>query len=120
MNSAQDLKFKPTTHFQTSTNFVCVWSSVCTQKALIFSVSTRFFVTICAGQGIFAKDLLDLFKILDTPLENRSTYLDDTLKKFPYVDGELFNGEIDFPNFKKEIRDLLLNEASSNFKNQCS
>lgn len=57
------------------------------------------------------RDLLDLFKILDTPPENRSPYLNETLKKFPYVDGGLFKDHIDFPNFTPEIKSLLLDEA---------
>ena len=76
----------------------------------------KIFRDYLRGARNIRQDLLELFKILDTPLENRSPYLDDTLKKFPYVDGGLFNGEIDFPNFNKEICDLLLNEASSKFK----
>ena len=76
----------------------------------------KIFRDYLRGARNIRQDLLELFKTLDTPIGNRSPYLDDTLKKFPYVDGGLFNGEIDFPNFNKEIRDLLLNEASSKFK----
>lgn len=76
----------------------------------------KIFRDYLRGARNIRQDLLELFKILDTPLENRSPYLDDTLKKFPYVDGGLFADEIDFPNFNKDIRDLLLNEASSKFK----
>ena len=76
----------------------------------------KIFRDYLRGARNIRQDLLELFKVLDTPLENRSPYLDDTLKKFPYVDGGLFKDEIDFPNFNKEIRDLLLNEASSKFK----
>ena len=76
----------------------------------------KIFRDYLRGARNIRQDLLELFKVLDTPLENRSPYIDDTLKKFPYVDGGLFADEIDFPNFNKEIRDLLLNEASSKFK----
>ena len=62
------------------------------------------------------QDLIELFKVLDTPPDKRSPYLDDTLKKFPYVDGGLFKDEIDFPNFTPNIKRLLLEEASSGFK----
>ena len=75
----------------------------------------KIFRDYLRGARNIRQDLLELFKILDTPLENRSPYLDETLKKFPYVDGGLFKDEIDFPNFNKEIRDLLLNEASGGF-----
>ena len=76
----------------------------------------KIFRDYLRGARNIRQDLLELFKILDTPLENRSPYLDDTLKKFPYVDGGLFNGEIDFPNFTPEIKKLLLDEASGGFK----
>ncbi len=59
--------------------------------------------------------LRELFEVLNTPEEKRSPYLDDALKNFPYVNGGLFAAEIDFPNFTPELRELLLEEASSNF-----
>ena len=59
--------------------------------------------------------LIHLFDVLNTPLEARDPYLDDTLKKFPYVNGGLFSGSIEIPNFTPEIKNLLLEEASSGF-----
>ena len=61
------------------------------------------------------RGLLDLFDTLNTPIENRDPYLDDTLKKFPFVNGGLFSGSIEIPNFTPEIKNLLLEEASSGF-----
>ena len=61
------------------------------------------------------RDLLDLFDVLNTPVNERDPYLDDTLKKFPFVNGGLFDGAIEIPNFTPEIKNLLLDEASSNF-----
>ena len=61
------------------------------------------------------RGLIDLFEVLSTPLDKRDPYLDDMLKKFPYVNGGLFEGEIEIPNFTPEIKTLLLEEASSNF-----
>ena len=75
----------------------------------------KIFRDYLRGARNIRQDLMELFKILDTPLENRSPYLDDTLKKFPYVDGGLFKDEIDFPNFTPEIKNLLLDDASLNF-----
>ena len=75
----------------------------------------KIFRDYLRGARNIRQDLLELFKVLDTPLENRSIYLDDTLKKFPYVDGGLFADEIDFPNFTNELKNLLLDEASGNF-----
>ncbi len=76
----------------------------------------KIFRDYLRGARNIRQDLLELFKVLDTPIENRSPYLDDTLKKFPYVDGGLFADEIDFPNFTPELKTLLLDKASSNFK----
>ncbi len=76
----------------------------------------KIFRDYMRGARNIRQDLIELFKVLDTPPDKRSPYLDDTLKKFPYVDGGLFSGEIDFPNFTPEIKKLLLDEASSKFK----
>ena len=59
--------------------------------------------------------LIDLFEVLNTPIDERDPYLDDTLKKFPFVNGGLFAGAIEIPNFTPEIKNLLLEEASSSF-----
>lgn len=60
--------------------------------------------------------LIDLFKVLDTEAEKRDPYLDDMLAAFPYVNGGLFADEdIVIPQFTDEIRELLLDKASSDF-----
>lgn len=60
--------------------------------------------------------LIELFKTLDTPLNERDEYLEDDLKAFPYVNGGLFADEsIEIPPFNDEIRKLLLENASENF-----
>lgn len=62
------------------------------------------------------KALIDLFKVLDTPVEERDPYLDDELLAFPYVNGGLFEDEdIEIPKFTDEIRELLLAKASDDF-----
>lgn len=60
--------------------------------------------------------LIDLFKVLDQKPAERDPYLDEQLAAFPYVNGGLFEDEnIEIPNFTEEIRDLLLQKASSDF-----
>ena len=60
--------------------------------------------------------LIDLFKILDTKIEDREKYLDEDLAKFPYVNGGLFSNEnIIIPQLTDEIRNILLRDASENF-----
>lgn len=67
----------------------------------------------------FRKALVELFKILDTKIENRDKYLAEDnpkLAAFPYVNGGLFADEnIEIPPFTEEIKELLLSKASENF-----
>lgn len=59
------------------------------------------------------KALIELFEVLDTPLEDREDlYLSDELESFPYVNGGLFaNENVIIPKITQEIKDTLL-EAS--------
>ena len=60
--------------------------------------------------------LIRLFKVLNTPLEERDPYLIDSLAAFPYVSGGLFEEEnIEIPRFTDEIRTILLQNASLDF-----
>ena len=60
--------------------------------------------------------LLELFKILDTPVLERDEYLEEDLAQFPYVNGGLFADEtIEIPPFTEEIKELLLTKASEDF-----
>lgn len=62
------------------------------------------------------KALIELFEVLDTPIEDRDPYLDDDLAAFPYVNGGMFaEKNIEIPNFTDDLRDLLLEHASSGF-----
>ena len=71
-------------------------------------------------KGYAAKDvrraLIDLFKVLDTPLEQRDPYLDGDLAAFPYVNGGLFANEtLEIPQFTDEILELILRKGSEDF-----
>lgn len=65
------------------------------------------------------KALVELFKILDTKVEDRDKYLvedNPKLAAFPYVNGGLFADEdIEIPPFTEEIKELLLKKASRDF-----
>lgn len=50
--------------------------------------------------------LLHLFSILDKPVSQRSNTLDEDLKQFPYVNGALFEGRLEFPNFTAPMRGM--------------
>ena len=60
--------------------------------------------------------IIDLFKVLNTPLNERDPYLDEQLAAFPYVNGGLFAEErIVIPQITEEIRQTLLQNASADF-----
>ena len=52
--------------------------------------------------------IMDLFDVLDTPVPERDPYLEDELKRFPYVNGGLFAERIEVPQFTDDIRDAIL------------
>lgn len=56
--------------------------------------------------------LQQLFEFLRTPSTDRDPYASDELKAFPYVNGGLFEAEVEIPNFTQDILDVLLNEVS--------
>lgn len=58
--------------------------------------------------------LLDLFKVLNTPENEREElYLDDELAAFPYCNGGLFAREnIEIPKITQEIKDVILGAAN--------
>ncbi len=61
----------------------------------------------------FRGKLIELFRVLDTPENERGQYLEDDLKSFPYVNGGLFSDEdIEIPRFTEEIVNLILQDAS--------
>jgi hypothetical protein len=64
----------------------------------------------------FRKALIELFEVLDTANDKRDPYLDDELASFPYVNGGMFaEKNIEIPKFTDELRELLLQHASSGF-----
>jgi hypothetical protein len=50
----------------------------------------------------------EIFQILNTPREQRSKNLDEFLAKFPYVNGQLFEENLEIAYFNSEMRDALL------------
>ena len=63
--------------------------------------------------------LEELFEVLNTPEDERSPYLPEDLKAFPYVNGGLFkdkdNKKIIIPHFTEELKQYLIQEASEGF-----
>ncbi|MCU0771628.1 MAG: class I SAM-dependent DNA methyltransferase [Verrucomicrobia bacterium] len=52
--------------------------------------------------------LAHLFDVLNTPVERRQTNLDDDLRAFPYVNGDLFAEPLRFAAFNRDMRNALL------------
>ena len=59
--------------------------------------------------------LLSLFEVLNTEANKRNPYLKEELKAFPYVNGGLFDGNIEIPRLNAEFKTLLLEKASEDF-----
>ena len=102
-----------------SLNMLCVRLVFClyAEDAGIFGKKQQF--------GDYIKDtpapqlrraLLNLFEVLDTPLDERDPYLEPELAAFPYVNGGLFTlQDKSIPQFTDELRDLLIGKASDDF-----
>lgn len=106
-------------HSLKSLNMLCVRLVFCmyAEDAGIFPYASQFTDYLKAYRAEDAREaLINLFKVLDTKIEERSPYLKDSLKDFPYVNGGLFEDEeIEIPMFTEDIMTLLLQNASSDF-----
>ena len=72
------------------------------------SLFTEFVETRTQPDGSdLGGQLAHLFQTLDRP-EPRPKTLDDLLRRFPYVNGGLFHGQIEIPSFDREMRDELV------------
>ena len=61
--------------------------------------------------------LIQLFEILDTPLNKRLANLDEDLTQFPYVNGDLFARPLRTPAFNSTMREALLNACRFDWSN---
>lgn len=102
-----------------SLNMLCVRIVFClyAEDAGLFNSKSQFhdyidtFNTDNIRQG-----LINLFKVLDTKVEERDEEIEDKLAAFPYVNGGLFTEEdLSIPQFNEELRQLLLEKASEDF-----
>lgn len=78
--------------------------------------SHRAFGKFCNGDPRKLRNkLIDLFKTINTPEDNRDEYLDDDLAAFPYVNGGLFTDDtIVIPQMTDEIQEAIIG-ASEDF-----
>ncbi len=101
-----------------SLNALCVRLVFClyAEDAGIFGAHLMFHDYLKAHEGEARRALIDLFKVLDTKLEDRDPYMDEDLAAFPYVNGGLFADEtVIIPRLTPEIVDLILTKASEDF-----
>ena len=97
-----------------SLNKLCVRLVFClyAESAGVFG-KQKIFTEFLTKENDLRRGLRDLFKILNTPTDERDPY--EELNKFPYVNGGLFDGEIEIPKITPATRDVLVNDLC-NFK----
>ena len=61
--------------------------------------------------------MAQLFQVLNTPEDRRSTNLDADLARFPYVNGDLFRDQLLIPSFDSEMRRLLIDACHFDWSN---
>ena len=109
-------------HTQKSINQLCVRLVFClyAEDAGLFGRHDMFYDYLSDKPvNEIRRALIDLFRVLDTKLDDRDTYLvddDPKLAEFPYVNGGMFaDKNIEVPPFNEKLRNLLLNQASLDF-----
>ncbi len=102
-----------------SLNMLCVRLVFClyAEDAGIFGGHNKFHNYLKETPVKYARQaLIDLFKVLDTKIEYRDRYMDESLAQFPYVNGGLFADEnIIIPPLNEKIISLILEKASEDF-----
>ena len=98
-------------------NILCVRLVFClyAEDAGIFTRDQFHDYLVENDTKMMRSSLLQLFQVLNTPVEKRSRFLRDELKAFPYTNGGLFAEEVDIPQFTPELCELLLQRASLDF-----
>ena len=101
---------------QKSLNILCVRLVFCfyAEDAGLFGPKDAFSKYILQYKpGDIRGKLIELFKVLDTPVQERvDMYLDEELEAFPYVNGGLFSDEnIVIPRITQELKDTLSEAA---------
>ena len=101
---------------QKSLNVLCVRLVFClyAEDAGLFGRKDAFSKYLLQYKpGDIRGKLVELFKVLDTPPEERADmYLDDEMEAFPYVNGGLFSDEnIVIPKITQELKDTIAEAA---------
>ena len=59
--------------------------------------------------------LIQLFQVLNKPVDSRQSNLDEDLDKFPFINGNLFKENISTPAFNSKMRNLLIEASDFNW-----
>ncbi len=104
-----------------SLNVLCIRLVFClfAEKSLLFGDNRSAFhdYLMAYKPSQMRKAIQDLFDVLDTEEHERDPYMEESLSRFPYVNGGLFSKEekIEIPQFTESIANLLLIECSAGF-----
>ena len=103
-----------------SLNILCVRLVFClyAEDSGLFSRHNQFYDYMKSYRPEnMRKALVDLFEVLDQPLEERDPYMEEKLAAFPYVNGGLFSRQEKalIPPFNDQIIETLLERASLGF-----
>ena len=112
----QEQKSPQTLH---SLNKLCMRLVFClyAEDAGLFQTPTQFKDLLAPiAPDHIRRELMDLFRVLNTKEDERDPYDLPAINAFPYIDGGLFqDGDIVIPLFTQEIKDLLLNQGDAGF-----
>ena len=99
-----------------SLNMLCVRLVFClyAEDAGIFGERNKFHNYLRSVDIRHSRQaIIDLFKVLNTRMEDRDPYMDEQLISFPYVNGGLFaDSDIEIPQLNERIVRLLVEKAS--------
>ncbi|MCI8640419.1 MAG: class I SAM-dependent DNA methyltransferase [Clostridia bacterium] len=102
-----------------SLNMLCVRLVFClyAEDAGLFGKRSMFHDYLARFEAEdLRRALIDLFKVLDTKIEDRDPYMKEDLSQFPYVNGGLFADEnIEIPMLNEKIKEIILAKASEDF-----
>ena len=104
-----------------SLNVLCIRLVFClfAEKSLLFGDNRSAFhdYLMAYKPSQMRTAIQNLFDVLDTEEHERDPYMEESLSRFPYVNGGLFSKEekIEIPQFTESIANLLLNECSAGF-----
>ncbi|MFI3210970.1 MAG: DNA methyltransferase [Peptostreptococcaceae bacterium] len=102
-----------------SLNIFCVRIVFClyADDVGLFGQKGQFYKYIRGLDGKYARlGFIELFKTLNTKVDERDKYLDDELTNFPYVNGGIFEDlNIEIPRLNQDIIDIILSKPSDGF-----